>query len=85
MAPCPVAVSLALIDCDSDIVSRARMGYCDRRIIKPFTEETILMGDKSPKAAQKQASQKKAKVDSADQKKRQDVASKSKAMATKKK
>jgi hypothetical protein len=34
------------------------------------------MGDRSPKAAQKQASQKKAKSDSADQKKRQDVAAK---------
>lgn len=34
------------------------------------------MGDKSPKAAQKQASQKKAKVDSAGQKKQQDIAAK---------
>jgi hypothetical protein len=34
------------------------------------------MGDRSPKSAQKQASQKKAKSDSADQKKRQDVAAK---------
>lgn len=34
------------------------------------------MGDRSPKSVQKQASQKKAKSDSADQKKRQDVAAK---------
>ena len=34
------------------------------------------MGDKSPKAAKKNASQKQAKSDRADQKKRQDVAAK---------
>jgi hypothetical protein len=34
------------------------------------------MGDKSPKAAKKQASQKQAKSDQAAQKKRQDVAAK---------
>ena len=34
------------------------------------------MGDKSPKAAKKQASQKQAKSDRADQKKKQDVAAK---------
>jgi hypothetical protein len=34
------------------------------------------MGDRSPKAVQKQASQKQAKSDRADQKKRQDVAAK---------
>jgi hypothetical protein len=37
---------------------------------------TATMGDKSPKAAKKQASQKQAKSDRADQKKRQDVAAK---------
>lgn len=34
------------------------------------------MGDRSPKSVQKQASQKKAKSDRADQKKKQDVAAK---------
>jgi hypothetical protein len=34
------------------------------------------MGDKSPKAARKQASQKQAKADRASEKKRQDVAAK---------
>ena len=34
------------------------------------------MGDKSPKAAQKQASQKKAKSEQVNQKKKQDVAAK---------
>ena len=34
------------------------------------------MGDKSPKAAKKQASQKQAKTDRADQQKRRDVAAK---------
>ena len=34
------------------------------------------MGDKSPKAAKKQADQKQAKSDQADQRKRQDVAAK---------
>jgi hypothetical protein len=34
------------------------------------------MGDKSPKAARKQASQKQAKTDAVDLKKRQDVAAK---------
>ncbi len=34
------------------------------------------MGDKSPKAAKKQASQKQVKTDRADQKKKQDVAAK---------
>jgi hypothetical protein len=34
------------------------------------------MGDKSPKAARKQASQKQVKTDAADLKKRQDVAAK---------
>ena len=37
------------------------------------------MGDRSPKAVQKQASQKKAKVNTADQKKQQDLAAKAKA------
>ena len=40
------------------------------------TKGTATMGDKSPKAAKKQASQKQAKSDRADQKKRQDVAAK---------
>jgi hypothetical protein len=35
-----------------------------------------IMGDKSPKAAQKHASQKQLKTDQADQKKRQDIANK---------
>jgi hypothetical protein len=43
------------------------------------------MGDKSPKAAQKHASQKQAKTDTADQKKKQDLAAKSKAAMGKKK
>ena len=34
------------------------------------------MGDRSPKAVQKQASQKQAKVNTADQKKKQDLAAK---------
>jgi hypothetical protein len=37
---------------------------------------TTIMGDKSPKSQQKQASQKKAKNDSADQKRKQAVAAK---------
>ena len=43
------------------------------------------MGDRSPKAVQKQASQKQARNDSADQKKRQEVASKAKEIPGKKK
>ncbi len=43
------------------------------------------MGDKSPKSVQKQASQKKNKADSADQKKKQDLAAKAKQAVTKKK
>jgi hypothetical protein len=43
------------------------------------------MGDRSPKAAQKQASQKQAKNDSADQKKRQAIAAKAKVLPGKKK
>ena len=43
------------------------------------------MGDKSPKSMQKQASQKKAKTDSADQKKKQDLAAKAKVAMGKKK
>jgi len=43
------------------------------------------MGDKSPKAAQKQASQKKAQSDSANLKKRQEVAAKAKQVVTKRK
>ncbi len=42
------------------------------------------MGDKSPKAAKKQASQKQAKSDRVDQKKRQDVAAKQVAPTKKK-
>ena len=52
---------------------------------KFYPKVEIIMGDKSPKAAQKQASQKKAKFDSADQKKKQDLAAKSKAAMGKKK
>jgi hypothetical protein len=43
------------------------------------------MGDRSPKAVQKQASQKKAKTDSADQKKQRDLAAKAAALQGKKK
>jgi hypothetical protein len=43
------------------------------------------MGDRSPKALQKQASQNKAKVISADQKKQQDLAAKAKVLVGKKK
>jgi hypothetical protein len=41
-----------------------------------FTGGTVIMGDKSPKAAKKQASQKQAKNDVADKKRKQDVAAK---------
>lgn len=47
------------------------MGGGDHR-----TKGTATMGDKSPKAAKKQASQKQAKSDRAEQKKRQEVAAK---------
>jgi hypothetical protein len=40
------------------------------------TKGTTTMGDKSPKAAKKQASQKQIKSNQADNKKRQDVAAK---------
>jgi hypothetical protein len=43
------------------------------------------MGDRSPKSVQKHASQKKAKTDSADQKKKQDQAAKAKVAMGKKK
>ncbi len=43
------------------------------------------MGDRSPKSVQKHASQKKAKTDSADQKKKQDQAAKAKVATGKKK
>jgi len=43
------------------------------------------MGDRSPKAVQKQASQKQAKNDSANQKKQQEVAAKAKIQVGKKK
>ncbi|HZK82129.1 MAG TPA: hypothetical protein VFC46_13700 [Humisphaera sp.] len=43
------------------------------------------MGDKSPKATQKQASQKQAKTNSADMKKKQDLAAKAKVAVGKKK
>jgi len=49
-------------------------GY-DGRGASP-TKGTATMGDKSPKAAKKQASQKQAKSDRAEQKKRQEVAAK---------
>jgi hypothetical protein len=45
----------------------------------------VTMGDRSPKAVQKQASQKKARTDSADQKKKQDLAAKAKVAVGKKK
>jgi hypothetical protein len=43
------------------------------------------MGDRSPKSVQKQASQKQAKANSADQKKKQDLAAKAKLSMGKKK
>jgi hypothetical protein len=43
------------------------------------------MGDRSPKAVQKQASQKKSRNDSAQQKKQQDLAAKAKVAVGKKK
>jgi len=43
------------------------------------------MGDRSPKAVQKQASQKKAKSDSVDQKKQRDLAAKAQLALGKKK
>ena len=52
---------------------------------KLYTKEELIMGDRSPKAVQKQASQKKAKTDSADQKKQQDLAAKAKLAVGKKK
>jgi hypothetical protein len=52
----------------------------------PFPRERrTTMGDRSPKAVQKQASQKKAKTDSASQKKQQDLAAKAKLAVGKKK
>jgi hypothetical protein len=50
-----------------------------------YTKEEITMGDRSPKAVQKQASQKKAKSDSVSQKKQQDLAAKAKLAVGKKK
>jgi len=41
-----------------------------------YTKEGIAMGDRSPKAVQKKASQKKPKTNSADQKRQQDLAAK---------
>jgi hypothetical protein len=41
-----------------------------------LTKGTTIMGDKSSKAARKQASQKQLKTDRADEKKRQEVAAK---------
>ena len=50
-----------------------------------YKKEELIMGDRSPKAMQKQASLKKAKVNSADQKKQQDLAAKAKLAVGKKK
>jgi len=50
-----------------------------------YTKSPILMGDKSPKAAQKQASQKKAQSDSVKLKKSLEVAAKAKQVVTKRK
>jgi hypothetical protein len=50
-----------------------------------YKKARFIMGDRSPKAAQKQASQKKAKIDSASQKKQQDLAAKAKLAMGKKK
>jgi hypothetical protein len=66
-------------------------GASPRRILAyeeskhPQPKPEVTMGDRSPKAVQKQASQKKAKFDSADQKKKQDLAAKAKAILGKKK
>lgn len=49
------------------------------------TKEERTMGDRSPKAVQKQASQKQAKTNTADQKKQQDLAAKAKLAVGKKK
>jgi hypothetical protein len=51
----------------------------------PYLKEAVTMGDRSPKAVQKQASQKQAKIVSADQKKQQDLAAKAKVLVGKKK
>ena len=48
-----------------------------------YTKEEVTMGDRSPKSVQKQASQKKNKSDSADQKKKQDVTAKQKQVVAK--
>lgn len=53
--------------------------------INLYQKEEVIMGDRSPKAMQKQASLKKAKVNSADQKKQQDLAAKAKLAVGKKK
>jgi hypothetical protein len=52
---------------------------------KFHAKEEFIMGDRSPKAVQKQASQKKAKTDSADQKKQRDLAAKAQLALGKKK
>ena len=49
-----------------------------------YPKDKVIMGDKSPKSVQKQASQKKAKVDTAAMKKKQDLAAKAKVVAKKK-
>ena len=56
-----------------------------REAIYSHTKVEDIMGDRSPKAMQKQASLKKAKTDSADQKKQQDLAAKAKLAVGKKK
>ena len=50
-----------------------------------YKKVSDIMGDRSPKAVQKQASQKQAKVNTADQKKQQDLAAKAKLAVGKKK
>ena len=52
---------------------------------KFYTKDEVTMGDKSPKSVQKHASQKQAKANTADQKKKQDLAAKAKLSMGKKK
>jgi hypothetical protein len=52
------------------------MVYLVPRGRKFYTKEENTMGDRSPKAMQKQASQKKPNINSADQKRQQDLAAK---------
>ena len=46
------------------------------QVNEPVSERETIMGDKSPKAVRKQATQKQPKTDSASQKKQEDMAAK---------